>query len=465
MSDITANYDDLLDEPEHPWRNRLIMLGVFAALVAIAAYALWAMVLRGEGSTAVQEQTATVTRGDITKSVSTSGTVAAQSTTNLNFGTSGRVTKVYATLGRQVKQGDALAEIDSTDAQSALASARLSLASAQSKLDQLLQGSTASTLASADQSLRQAQANYGKAVRSLDDLQKPPDATTLAAAQQAVVSAQAQLQQAKDARAKIDTDADAAVKAAQAAVDKAQNTLDSAEQARTNAEAGVSSSQAALYNAETAYCPDVTVAFCSSHTAPISSSDRAALVEVTNSGTPSEAALASAVLSANTAYTQAVSDEQSAGAAVDAADTGLSDAEDALDKAEQGPAAGQVAVADAAIGSAQVQVDTAQDKLTKLLAGPTADDLAAAQSDIDTATAALASAQAKRDETYAGPQATDVQQQRQSVSQAQNSVDKAQKDLDNTKLVAPFDGTVAALNIQVGDLAGTGAGGRRRARR
>ena len=31
--------------------------------------------------------------------------------------------------------------------------------------------------------------------------------------------------------------------------------------------------------------------------------------------------------------------------------------------------------------------------------------------------------------------------------------DKAQKDLDNTKLIAPFDGTVAALNIQVGDLA------------
>jgi multidrug efflux pump subunit AcrA (membrane-fusion protein) len=42
------------------------------------------------------------------------------------------------------------------------------------------------------------------------------------------------------------------------------------------------------------------------------------------------------------------------------------------------------------------------------------------------------------------------------VSQAQTAVATAQQNLASTKLIAPFDGTVAALNNQAGDLAGSG---------
>ncbi|HYM16043.1 MAG TPA: HlyD family efflux transporter periplasmic adaptor subunit, partial [Dehalococcoidia bacterium] len=62
--------------------------------------------------------------------------------------------------------------------------------------------------------------------------------------------------------------------------------------------------------------------------------------------------------------------------------------------------------------------------------------------------------QANRDQAYAGSTAAQIQAARSSVLQAQVSVANAQKGVDDTKLVAPFDGTVAALNIQVGDLAG-----------
>ncbi len=164
----------------------------------------------------------------------------------------------------------------------------------------------------------------------------------------------------------------------------------------------------------------------------------------------------SAVLSANSSYTKAVSDKQTADNGVASAQLAVSDANNALATAQAGPTAGQIAVADAAIGSAQAQIDAAQAKLLTLQAGPTPEAVVAAQADIDTAAASLTSAQAKRDETYAGALPSDVQQQQQAVSQAQNSVDTAQKNLDNTKLVAPFDGTVAALNNQPGDLAGTG---------
>jgi len=465
-TDAAFNYDDLLEGTGGSWRSRLIWLAVLGTLVAAIATGAWWEFLRGGSGATTTVQTATVSLGDVTKSVSTSGTVAAQSTSNLNFTTTGtgssRITKVNVTLGQQVKQGDVLAELDATDAQSALVSAKLGLGTAQSKLNQLLQGGTASTLASADQSVQQSQANYDKAVRAMQDLQKPADATTIETAQQAVTTAQAQLQQARDARAKIDTDSSASVKTAQSGVTKARNALTAAEQAQTNAAAGVSSTQAALYNAETAYCalsplPDPAVSFCpASDVAPVLSGDQATLVGVTNTGTIDQAKAAAAVLSANTSYTKAVSDKQGADNAVTSAEAALSDAKDALAKAKDGPTAGQIAVADAAIGSAQAQLDAAQAKLVTLQAGPTQEAVAAAQADIDTAAASLAAAKAKRDETYAGALPSDIQQQRQSVSQAQNTVDTAQKNLDNTKLIAPFDGTVAALNNQAGDLAGTG---------
>ena len=126
MATETAfDYDDMLGDETSAWRSRLIWLTALAVLLIAVATGVWWEFMRGGSAATATEQTATVTMGDVTKSVSTSGTVAAQSTTNLNFTTSSagsaRITKVNVTLGQQVKQGDVLAELDSTDAQSALA--------------------------------------------------------------------------------------------------------------------------------------------------------------------------------------------------------------------------------------------------------------------------------------------------------------------------------------------------------
>lgn len=108
MGEPGIEYDDLLDGGEHRWRNRLIGLVVLGALLVAGAYGLWAMVLSGGGKPAEEVQTATVTRGSITNTVSTSGVIAAQSTANLSFGQSGSVSVVNVTLGQKVKQGDVL---------------------------------------------------------------------------------------------------------------------------------------------------------------------------------------------------------------------------------------------------------------------------------------------------------------------------------------------------------------------
>ncbi len=159
------------------------MSAVFLALVVAGIYALWATVLSGEGSSEATTLTATVQRGSIVNSVSTSGTAVAQSTADLSFGQSGKVTAVNVTVGQAVKQGDVLAEIESDTLQDSLTKAQVNLASAQTKLNQLLEGSTTAELASADQSVIQAQANLEKANTALQELYNPTsDAAELRAA-------------------------------------------------------------------------------------------------------------------------------------------------------------------------------------------------------------------------------------------------------------------------------------------
>ena len=105
------------------------------------------------------------------------------------------MTAVNVKLGQQVAAGDVLAEVDTTDLKSALATAQANLRTAQIRLHQLQQGATTADLATADQAVAQAQAAYDKANNDLATLTGPPTAADLAAANQAVTAAESQLTQ------------------------------------------------------------------------------------------------------------------------------------------------------------------------------------------------------------------------------------------------------------------------------
>lgn len=47
MVEAVVEYDDLLDGTGHRWRGRLILLAVALAILAGAAYGIWALLLRG----------------------------------------------------------------------------------------------------------------------------------------------------------------------------------------------------------------------------------------------------------------------------------------------------------------------------------------------------------------------------------------------------------------------------------
>ncbi len=465
MSETPNEYDDLLDGAEHRWRNRLIGLVVLAALMAGAGYALWALLLGGGGSTAAQIQTAKVQRGSISKTFSTTGTAVAQSTASLSFSQAGTVSAVNVTVSQAVKQGDVLAAIAPDQLQSALTTAELNLASAQAKLDTLLAGPTKSELASADQSVVQAQANLDKANRALQDLMDVPSASDVLSAEQAVSSAQSQLAKAQQSREQMYTASDNAIAVAEDAVTKAENALEKAEAAAASAADSLTSAKATLRGAVTTFCADGHVdEICKDvRNLPIPLTD-AQVDDLSNSIAPDARPQPSAarikattsLISANVSYKDAQALKASADDAVQSAEADLQAAQSDLEKAKKGPSSADIAAADNAVASAQLSVDQANAKLDELKQGPTQDDLADAQSSVDTASAALEVAKAKSDEVYAGSTSSDIEAQRGQVQQAQLSVEKAKQDLDKAQITAPFDGTVATLNIAVGDQVSAG---------
>lgn len=82
------------------------------------------------------------------------------------------------------------------------------------------------------------------------------------------------------------------------------------------------------------------------------------------------------------------------------------------------------------------------------------------EADLSEAEAALAQAEAKlADDADAGASSTQLNADRTSVKTAEDRVAEARKALEAAKLVAPFDGSVAQVNITVGEELGTGGAG------
>jgi multidrug efflux pump subunit AcrA (membrane-fusion protein) len=148
----------------------------------------------------------------------------------------------------------------------------------------------------------------------------------------------------------------------------------------------------------------------------------------------------------------------SAHAAVASAQNSLDSANEKLDLVKQGPAREEVAAADAAIASAEASLAAAREKLADVQAGADALQIIAAEAAVASARAGLDSALEKQDEAIRGPEANAIEQAQEAVRTAALAVEAANIRLKNAQIIAPFDGTVAAVNIAQGEftsLAGT----------
>ena len=89
--------------------------------------------------------TVTAGRGTVQKTVTGSGSLEASSTANLNFQTSGTISRVYVHAGEHVQKGQLLATLDDTDARASVSEAQANLDSAQAALHSAKVGSTSTT--------------------------------------------------------------------------------------------------------------------------------------------------------------------------------------------------------------------------------------------------------------------------------------------------------------------------------
>lgn len=137
-------------------------------LVAILVSLVVSMGLAGcqvqPGSSEAPVQTVAVTRGNLNATVNAAGSIAAHTSDTLSFQTSGQVKQILVQVGDQVKAGQKLAQLDTTDLELALADAQLGLDTARIKLEQARAGPDPADVASARASLASAESAYKTAL-------------------------------------------------------------------------------------------------------------------------------------------------------------------------------------------------------------------------------------------------------------------------------------------------------------
>ncbi|HKY50630.1 MAG TPA: biotin/lipoyl-binding protein, partial [Candidatus Limnocylindria bacterium] len=161
------------------WPGRIVVIFLAALLVGGTI-----MVVRGNtGGAAVTYRTAEVTRASIAQTVAISGSVNPSGQARLNFRSNGRISAILVAVGQQVAAGQELARIEATDLENALASARATLANAESSLQRQYQSQadaqrsldnarkTATTdVASAEAALAKIRSNFSAAKANYESL-------------------------------------------------------------------------------------------------------------------------------------------------------------------------------------------------------------------------------------------------------------------------------------------------------
>ncbi len=143
-----------------------IMIGVVAVLIVGGVYLA---TRRTNGQAQASQflanlQTASVIRTTLSNSVESSGSIIPNATVQLSFGASGTVSEVNVTPGDQVKQGDVLATLDTTD---------LQVAVTQAEQGYLIQQLTYSATIQADAGdIAVAQASYATALAAYNAAKK-----------------------------------------------------------------------------------------------------------------------------------------------------------------------------------------------------------------------------------------------------------------------------------------------------
>lgn len=351
------------------------------------------------------------------------------SSVELHFPANGTVAEIFVKEGEQVAKGAPLARLDTRDLELRVAQAQAALDRAKANSAKLQEGASPETIAAARAEVDRAQAQMH---------QVNGDVTTsdLAAAKARLDQARANLAQLLAGPKTTDR------RAAQAALDRANANLvsarDSLSAAKTRAQADVEKAANELRNSQAAY-------------QQIYWDNRKAEGE----------------LGAGQVLPPELKEREAA-------------AQRTMNDAEQDLAKAQVTYQEArqneitGIAAAEATVRDGQANLDKLLAGSDGDKIAAARAEVaqaeatlvklrgeqrsgsvDAAAAGVSNAQANLDQLTAKPREADLAVAMAEVSSAEVELKQAQLALEQATLASPIAGTVAVMNLKVGEVAST----------
>jgi len=249
-----ARIDDLfdLDSPRSGFPiKRSVMVALLMALALGAAAYWWYTTQRAAPQPTYT--TAPVVRGDVSVGASASGPLTAPTSVPLSFKTAGQVSQILVQVGQRVSRGQALAQLESSDLQRALATARANLDQQVGALAKLEQGPTPESIAAAQTQVQGGIANLAMAQAAAQAAHAAYDADTQLAAT-TVDGAQAA---ANDGAALLDastaqTDSSHAADA-QAVANAERNLADAAKSvdaARSQAAAIIGADQTTVANAQ-----------------------------------------------------------------------------------------------------------------------------------------------------------------------------------------------------------------------
>ena len=170
-------------------KRRWVLLSIAVVIILIAGGAIYA---KGGSSATPQYETVAANLGNISQSISISGTIEPVTNLELNFGSSGLVNTVNVQPGQSVKSGQVMATLDTTSLQAQVTQAQATLLSDQAKLAADQAGPTASVQQSSQAQVTSAQNALAAAKQSLSDTQAS-NQITLTQAQTSVSQAQTAL--------------------------------------------------------------------------------------------------------------------------------------------------------------------------------------------------------------------------------------------------------------------------------
>jgi len=430
---------------------------VAQAVPTVAAKPTTASNAAGSPKSAIAKKTA------IVETMALDGQIVAKAQMPITYPARGQVADVKVKAGQTVAEGDILLELDSVELLRSLDSAQVRLDSstanlAQAQAQAAAEQRSAAQRSAATQSQQQlaiadARAGVRKAQDQLSVVMAGASDSDRRAAQSAVTSAQGAVQKALAAQDKLSAGPDpATLRAAkldqgnaQVGVDRAQADLDALVKGAdpmllSQAQREVDRAQTQLQLAQSAK-PD-----------PKAPDQNAAKLA-------RDSAIADASLAVQTAQDRLAKlkqppsniDVQTAQLRVQTARDVLAAAMDKLTALQAPPDQLTLDAAQAAVDAAEQGVADAQAKLAAVNSRPSASEVADAQAVVRRAQTALDAALNPASQAVADPRGADLGALQEAVSRDQADVAKIQKQIQDTRLAAPFSGTVLSVRVRIGE--------------